>query len=60
MLQELSDVPLDYLVQTSNPDAVLCNTREKQLLNVCKAEEKLKLLKHEVIEKLKSLTHRMS
>ena len=34
MLQELSDVPLDYLVQTSNSDAMLCNTREKQLLNV--------------------------
>ena len=57
ILQELSDVPLDFFVQTSNPDAVLCNTCEKLLLNVCKVEEKLKLFKHEVIEKLESLTH---
>ena len=59
ILQELSDVPLDFFVQTSNPDAVLCNTCEKLLLNICKAEEKLKLFKHEVINKLESLTHIM-
>jgi len=60
ILQRISDVPLDYLVQTSNPDAVLCITCEQQLLNIRKAEEKLKLLQYEVSEKLKSLTHRIS
>ena len=43
-----------------NPDAVLCITCEQQLLNIRKAEEKLKLLQYEVSEKLKSLTHRIS
>ena len=39
ILQKISDVPLDYLEQTSNADAVLCTTCEQQLLNIYKTEE---------------------
>ena len=45
MLEKISSTPLDFFVETSNPNAVLCSTCEKLLINISKLEEKLQILK---------------
>ena len=58
MLEKISSTPLDFFVETSHPNAVLCSTCEKLLINISKLEETLQILKREVIGKLQGLTFR--
>ena len=44
-LEKISSTPLDFFVETSHPNAVLCSTCEKLLINISKLEEKLQILK---------------
>ena len=59
MLEKISSTPLDFFVETSHPNAVLCSTCEKLLINISKSEEKLQILKHEVTGKLQGLTRKV-
>ena len=55
-LARLSHSPLNALVQTSNPNAVLCVVCHKKLVNVKACEEKLATLEGDVKNMLSSLT----
>ena len=55
-LARLSHCPLDALVQTSNPNAVICVGCHKKLVNVKAFEEKLATLEGDVKNMLSSLT----
>ena len=55
-LTRLSHCPLSALVQTSNPNAVICVVCHKKLESVKACEEKLVALEGDVKNKLSSLT----
>ena len=58
-LEKISSTPLDFFVETSHPNAVLCSACEKLLINISKLEEKLQILKREVTGKLQGLTRKV-